>query len=56
MFDLTIPRDEGSQNYPWRGVGMVNLIGEDYEIEEFNDLDKFEYPTAMNRQSRCRME
>lgn len=42
VFDLTTPRDERSENYPWR-VGMVNLIGEDYEIEEFYDFNEFEY-------------
>ena len=34
VFDLTTPREERTENYPWR-VGMVELTDEEYETDEF---------------------
>ena len=40
MFDLTTPRGDHGDNFAWR-VGMVLM--ELYEMEEFYDIEEFEY-------------
>ena len=40
VFDLTTPRGERGDNFPWR-VGMVTM--ELYEIEEFYDAEESEF-------------
>ena len=42
VFDLTTPRDENMEAHPWR-VGMVEVIEENFEIEEFYDMDENEF-------------
>ena len=42
VFDLTTPRDEGTEAHPWR-VGMVEVIEENFEVEEFYDLEENEF-------------
>ena len=43
VFDLTTPRDEGTEAQPWR-VGMVEVIEENFEVEEFYDMEESEFP------------
>ena len=40
VFDLTTPRGESGDNFPWR-VGMVGV--EVYEMDEFNEAEESEY-------------
>ena len=40
VFDLTTPRGEGSESFPWR-VGMIEV--EVYEKEEFYETEEHEY-------------
>ena len=40
VFDLTTPREERGDNFPWR-VGMVSV--EAYEVEEFYEVEELEY-------------
>ena len=39
---FTTPRDENAEAYPWR-VGMVEVIEENFEIEEFYDMEEGEF-------------
>ena len=42
VFDLTTPRGESVEAHPWR-VGMVEVIEENFEIEEFYDMEESEF-------------
>ena len=42
VFDLTTPRGESVEAHPWR-VGMVEVIEENFEIEEFYDMEEGEF-------------
>ena len=42
VFDLTTPRGENTEAHLWR-VGMVKVIEENFEIEEFYDFEENEF-------------